>query len=104
RYAGLVACGFVRCAIGKGSCATPGITAAIITIPDDSVGLASGIYKLSATRGGALGITMNTTIAAAVQVKHSAIVASTTSSLPGLLIIIIGLSLTQIIIPKNIKA
>src|SRR5699024_8248467 len=76
-YVGIVVFGFVICAIGNGLCAT---------------------------LGGALGIALNTTIFAAVQVNHSASVAATTSFLTGLLIMIIGVILTQIIIPKNIKA
>jgi len=39
-----------------------------------------------------------------VQVNHSASVAATSSFLTGLLIMIIGVILTQIIIPKNVKA
>ena len=103
-YVGIVVFGFVICAIGNGLCATPGITVAILTIPDEKVGLASGIYKMCATLGGVLGIALNTTIFAAVQVNHSASVAATTSFLTGLSIMIIGVILTQIIIPKNIKA
>ncbi|PHK48703.1 MFS transporter [Staphylococcus edaphicus] len=103
-YIAAVTFGFVICAIGNGLCATPGLTVAILTIPDEKVGLASGLYKMSATLGGAFGIAMNTTIFAAVQVSNSASVAATWSILVGMGIMIIGVILAQVIIPKNIKA
>ncbi|NWK84964.1 MFS transporter [Staphylococcus sp. GSSP0090] len=103
-YIASVVFGFVICAIGNGLCATPGITVAILTIPDEKVGLASGIYKMCATLGGAFGIALCTTIFAAVQTTYSASVAATAAFLTTMLIMIIGVILTQIIIPKNIKA
>ncbi|MBE6180577.1 MFS transporter [Staphylococcus xylosus] len=103
-YIAAVTFGFVICAIGNGLCATPGLTVAILTIPDEKVGLASGLYKMSATLGGAFGIAMYTTIFATLQVSNSASVAAAWSMITGVSLMIIGIIVAQIIIPKNIKA
>ncbi|WP_370736930.1 MULTISPECIES: MFS transporter [Staphylococcus] len=103
-YIASVTFGFVIFAIGNGLCATPGLTVAILTIPDEKIGLASGLYKMTSSLGGAFGIAMNTTIFAAVQVTHSASVAATWSFMASIMLMIIGVILAQIIIPKNIKA
>ncbi|MEP9853232.1 MFS transporter [Staphylococcus aureus] len=103
-YITAVTFGFVICAIGNGLCATPGLTVAILTIPDEKVGLASGLYKMTSTLGGAFGIAMNTTIFAALQVSYSASVALTWSLMAGMTLMIIGVILAQVIIPKNVKA
>lgn len=103
-YIAAVTFGFVIFAIGNGLCATPGLTVAILTIPDEKIGLASGLYKMTSSLGGAFGIAMNTTIFAAVQVTHSASVAATWSFIASIMLMIIGVILAQIIIPKNIKA
>ncbi|SUL31268.1 multidrug resistance protein B [Staphylococcus aureus] len=54
--------GFVICAIGNGLVATPGLTIAIFSMPNEKVGLATGLYKMSGTLGGAFGIALSTTV------------------------------------------
>ena len=59
---------------------------------------------MSATLGGAFGIAMYTTIFATLQVSNSASVAAAWSMITGVSLMIIGIIVAQIIIPKNIKA
>ncbi|MBU0438954.1 MFS transporter [Staphylococcus succinus] len=103
-YVAAAVFGFVICAIGNGLCATPGLTIAILTIPDEKVGLASGIYKMFATLGSAFGIALSTTVFAILQSSYNISIAATCTFLIMMSIMILGVILTQIIIPKNIKA
>ena len=51
QYIIAVVIGFVICAIGNGLVATPGLTIAIFSMPNEKVGLATGLYKMSGTLG-----------------------------------------------------
>ncbi len=62
QYIIAVVIGFVICAIGNGLVATPGLTIAIFSMPNEKVGLATGLYKMSGTLGGAFGIALSTTV------------------------------------------
>lgn len=103
-YITAVVIGFLICAIGNGLVATPGLTIAIFSMPQEKVGLATGLYKMSATLGGAFGIALNTTVFAALQVNHEPSVAATISFIVGIALMIIGVLSAYFIIPKHVKA
>ena len=96
--------GFVICAIGNGLCATPGLTVALLTVPDEKVGLATGLYKMCATLGGAFGIAVSTTVYAILQTHTTIEMAAMGTFLITLCIMATGVIMTQLIIPKHTKA
>ena len=54
--------GFMISGIGLGLYATPSIDTAVVNIPEDKVGVASGIYKMSSSLGFSFGIAISTAV------------------------------------------
>lgn len=61
-YLIMVSVGFLTFGIGLGFYATPSIDTAITNVPEEKVGVASGIYKMGSSLGGAFGIAISTAI------------------------------------------
>ncbi|ASN04275.1 MFS transporter [Virgibacillus necropolis] len=61
-YIIVVFIGFLIAGIGIGMYATPSIDTAIANIPDDKVGIASGIYKMASSLGYAFGLSITTAV------------------------------------------
>lgn len=99
-----VVVGFIICAIGNGLVATPGLTIAIFSMSEEKVGLATGMYKMSGTLGGAFGIALNTTVFAALQLHYAASTAATISFVVTIIMMVIGSLSAFFLIPKNVKA
>ncbi|MFJ5622652.1 MFS transporter [Peribacillus loiseleuriae] len=58
--------GFMLSGIGLGLYATPSIDTAVVNIPEDKVGVASGIYKMSSSLGFSFGIAISTAVYGAI--------------------------------------
>jgi MFS transporter, DHA2 family, multidrug resistance protein len=54
--------GFLLAGIGLGLYATPSIDTAVVNIPEDKVGVASGIYKMGSSLGTSFGIAISTAV------------------------------------------
>ena len=61
-YIIVVLIGFVLFGLGLGIYATPSTDTAISDAPNDKVGIASGIYKMASSLGGAFGVAISATI------------------------------------------
>lgn len=61
-YVATVLAGFVLFGLGLGFYATPSTDTAVSNAPADKVGVASGIYKMASSLGGAFGIAISATV------------------------------------------
>ncbi|HBN6335789.1 TPA: MFS transporter [Staphylococcus aureus] len=104
QYIIAVVIGFVICAIGNGLVATPGLTIAIFSMPNEKVGLATGLYKMSGTLGGAFGIALNTTVFSMLQLNYAPSVAATVTFIVSIVLMILGSLSAYMIIPKTVKS
>ncbi|MBE2157280.1 MFS transporter [Staphylococcus argenteus] len=104
QYVMAVVIGFVICAIGNGLVATPGLTIAIFSMPNEKVGLATGLYKMSGTLGGAFGIALSTTAFSMLQLNYAPSVAATVTFIVSIVLMILGSLSAFIIIPKTVKS
>ncbi|SGX00905.1 MFS transporter [Staphylococcus argenteus] len=104
QYVMAVVIGFVICAIGNGLVATPGLTIAIFSMPNEKVGLATGLYKMSGTLGGAFGIALSTTVFSMLQLNYAPSVAATVTFIVSIVLMILGSLSAFIIIPKTVKS
>ncbi|HDG5866321.1 TPA: MFS transporter [Staphylococcus aureus] len=104
QYIIAVVIGFIICAIGNGLVATPGLTIAIFSMPNEKVGLATGLYKMSGTLGGAFGIALNTTVFSMLQLNYAPSVAATVTFIVSIVLMILGSLSAYIIIPKTVKS
>lgn len=104
QYVISVVIGFVICAIGNGLVATPGLTIAIFSMPNEKVGLATGLYKMSGTLGGAFGIALSTTVFSMLQLNYTPSVAATVTFLVSIILMILGSLSAYMIIPKTVKS
>ncbi|HHO5519618.1 TPA: MFS transporter [Staphylococcus aureus] len=104
QYVIAVIIGFVICAIGNGLVATPGLTIAIFSMPNEKVGLATGLYKMSGTLGGAFGIALSTTVFSMLQLNYAPSVAETVTFIVSIVLMILGSLSAYMIIPKTVKS
>ncbi|WP_345880665.1 MFS transporter [Staphylococcus aureus] len=104
QYIIAVVIGFVICAIGNGLVATPGLTIAIFSMPNEKVGLATGLYKMSGTLGGAFGIALSTTVFSMLQLNYAPSVAATVTFIVSIVLTILGSLSAYMIIPKTVKS
>lgn len=104
QYVIAVIIGFVICAIGNGLVATPGLTIAIFSMPNEKVGLATGLYKMSGTLGGSFGIALSTTVFSMLQLNYAPSVAATVTFIVSIVLMILGSLSAYMIIPKTVKS
>nr|WP_276319615.1 MFS transporter [Staphylococcus aureus] len=104
QYIIAVVIGFVICAIGNGLVATPGLTIAIFSMPNEKVGLATGLYKMSGTLGGAFGIALSTTVFSMLQLNYAPSVAATVTFIVSIVLMILGSLSAYMIILKTVKS
>lgn len=69
-YVIIVVIAFGLFGIGLGIYATPSTDTAVTNVPDDKVGIASGIYKMASSLGGAFGIAISETIYSSLANVH----------------------------------
>ncbi|HEK5839990.1 TPA: MFS transporter [Staphylococcus aureus] len=104
QYIIAVVIGFVIFAIGNGLVATPGLTIAIFSMTNEKVGLATGLYKMSGTLGGAFGIALSTTVFSMLQLNYAPSVAATVTFIVSIVLMILGSLSAYMIIPKTVKS
>lgn len=75
-YVAAVFIGYVLFGLGLGFYATPSTDTAISNAPEDKIGVASGIYKMASSLGGAFGIAISASVYAALLPLGAAAAAS----------------------------
>ncbi|SUK35328.1 multidrug resistance protein B [Staphylococcus aureus] len=103
QYIIAVVIGFIICAIGNGLVATPGLTIAIFSMPNEKVGLATGLYKMSGTLGGAFGIALNTTVFSMLQLNYAPSVAATVTFIVSIVLMILAHCLHTLLFQKQLN-
>ncbi len=87
---------------GTGLFATPALSTAVSTTPAEKVGVASGIFKMGSTLGGAFGIAIMTSIyTAVIQSGHSMEVAASIGFIVGTCLVVCGVLASALIIPTR---
>lgn len=82
--------------------ATPALSTAVSTTPAEKVGVASGIFKMGSTLGGAFGIAIMTSIyTAVIQSGHSMEVAASIGFIVGTCLVVCGVLASALIIPTR---
>ncbi|WP_284215200.1 MFS transporter [Mixta theicola] len=75
-YVAAVFIGYILFGLGLGFYATPSTDTAISSAPEDKIGVASGIYKMASSLGGAFGIAISASVYAAMLPQGTATAAS----------------------------
>lgn len=75
-YVAAVFIGYILFGLGLGFYATPSTDTAISNAPEDKIGVASGIYKMASSLGGAFGIAISASVYAALLPLGAAVAAS----------------------------
>lgn len=87
---------------GTGLFATPALSTAVSTTPPEKVGVASGIFKMGSTLGGAFGIAIMTSIyTAIIQSGQSMEVAASIGFIVGTCLVVCGVLASALIIPTR---
>lgn len=73
-------------------------------MPNEKVGLATGLYKMSGTLGGAFGIALCTTVFSMLQLNYAPSVAATVTFIVSIVLMILGSLSAYMIIPKTVKS
>ena len=93
--------GFMLSGIGLGLYATPSIETAVVNIPEDKVGVASGIYKMSSSLGFSFGIAISTAVYGAILLTGSIELAAAAGIMVNMAFAIPSLISIMLTIPHN---
>ncbi|QHM72379.1 MFS transporter [Mixta intestinalis] len=99
-YVAVVLIGYILFGLGLGFYATPSTDTAISSAPEERIGVASGIYKMASSLGGAFGIAISASAYAAMLSKGPAI-AATTGLLVNVLFCAISFLVIVIMVPRQ---
>ncbi|MDV3052182.1 hypothetical protein NLV77_001117 [Staphylococcus ureilyticus] len=87
---------------GTGLFATPALSTAVSTTPPEKVGVASGIFKMGSTLGGAFGIAIMTSIfTGIIQSGHSIHIAAGVGFIMGTCLVLCGVLTSALVIPTR---
>ena len=86
---------------GTGLFATPALSTAVSTTDPDKVGVASGIFKMGSTLGGAFGIAIMTSFTGVMQGGYSVHVAAGVGFIVGSILIFGAVCASAIVIPTR---
>lgn len=87
---------------GTGLFATPALSTAVSTTPPEKVGVASGIFKMGSTLGGAFGIAIMTSIfTGIIQSGHSIHIAAGVGFIMGTCLVLCGVLASALVIPTR---
>lgn len=97
-----VLCGFILFGLGLGFYATPSIDTAISHSPVDKIGMASGVYKMASSLGGAFGIAIASSIYAALRALDFVnAIAATTGLLVNVVFCLLSTLIIMFILPND---
>lgn len=100
-YLILVFIGYTLFGIGLGIYATPSTDTAVASVPDEKVGVASGIYKMASSLGGAIGVAISGAVYNGLSVSTSFDQGATLGLLVNVLFGVIALVSVLFIIPNG---
>ncbi|WEG73997.1 MFS transporter [Vagococcus intermedius] len=100
-YLMFVFIGFSLLGIGLGLYATPSTDTAISSVPDEKVGVASGIYKMASSLGGGTGVVLSSTIYAHFSASGDYTSGATYGLLWNILFSILAVCSIVMIVPKE---
>ena len=90
-------------ALGLGIYATPSTDTAVSNAPAEKVGVASGIYKMASSLGGAFGVAISVTIYSAMVEVGNMEAAASAGLLTNVIFAVLALVSIMFTIPKKIK-
>jgi len=93
--------GFMLSGIGLGLYATPSTDTAVVNIPEDKVGVASGIYKMSSSLGFSFGIAISTAVYGVILTTGNIEMAAAAGIMVNMAFAIPSLILIMFTIPHN---
>jgi len=99
-YVVVVLIGYILFGLGLGFYATPSTDTAISSAPADKIGIASGIYKMASSLGGAFGVAISASVYTALQHAGGA-VAATAGLLVNVLFCLLSLIAIIVMVPKE---
>lgn len=99
-YFVLVSIGFVLFGLGLGFYATPSTDTALMNVPFDKVGVASGIYKMASSLGGAFGVAISAAVYTGFS-DHNIHAAATMGLMVNIVFCILALIAIMLLIPKE---
>lgn len=103
-YIGLMLIATTCFGAGTGFFATPALSTAVSTTPPEKIGVASGIFKMGSTLGGAFGIAIITSIYTALSLSGFSIhLAASIAFLAGVVLIFSAVLISAFVIPNSSK-
>ena len=100
-YITTVFLGFMLSGIGLGLYATPSMDTAVVNTPEDKVGVASGIYKMSSSLGFSFGIAISTAIYGVILATGNMELAASAGIMVNIAFAIPSLIFIMLTIPEN---
>lgn len=99
-YVAAVVVGYVLFGLGLGFYATPSIDTAIASTAEEKIGVASGIYKMASSLGGAFGIAISASVYAAL-LPLGASVAASAGLWVNVTFCLLSMSVVAVMLPKD---
>jgi DHA2 family multidrug resistance protein-like MFS transporter len=100
-YFVLVFIGYSLFGMGLGMYATPSTDTAISSVPNEKAGVASGIYKMASSLGGALGVAISAAVYNGLSASQNYTVGATGGLLTNILFCLLAIGSIVFIIPKE---
>ncbi|WP_392553449.1 MFS transporter [Orbus wheelerorum] len=101
-YVAAVLIGFILFGLGLGFYATPSIDTAIANAPANKIGMASGVYKMASSLGGAFGIAISASVyAALLSLRYSNEIAATIGLLVNVSFCFLSTLSIILLVPKD---
>lgn len=100
-YTIVVFIGFAMFGLGLGIYATPSTDTAVSNAPDDKIGVASGIYKMASSLGGAFGVAISATVYSVILNSSGIDVAATAGIVTNVIFAVIALLSIILLVPNN---
>ncbi|MCT1926851.1 MFS transporter [Staphylococcus pasteuri] len=93
--------GFICIGLGLGFFATPPLSTAVSNVPEEKVGTASGIIKMTSTLGAAFGIAVVTTVYSTISIYNDTHFAATIAFIVGACMVLVAFIAAFILVPKR---
>ncbi|WHX47794.1 MFS transporter [Paenibacillus woosongensis] len=103
-YSIVVFVGFALFGIGLGMYATPSTDTAVTNAPSDKVGIASGIYKMASSLGGAFGVAISAAVYGAIAAAGNLELAASTGLLVNVAFCVLSIFAVLAMIPGGMRS
>ena len=102
-YVIVVFVGFILFGIGLGLYATPSTDTAVVNVPEDQVGSASGIYKMASSLGSSFGVAISATVYGSMTLSGNIEKAASAGIITNVIFALLSLIVVMALIPKDAK-